>query len=79
MVFGPIPENQKTRRRSPLTNEICKKCVALGNCGGGCPYNAYRAKGTIDAFDERFCVHAKETTLFLIRDLWEKQIQKRGN
>jgi uncharacterized protein len=65
------------RRRSPLTNEICKNCIALGNCGGGCPYNAYRTKGTIDALDERFCAHAKTTTSFLIRDLWEKQKEMR--
>ena len=61
------------RKRSPLANEICKNCIALGNCGGGCPYNAYRTKGRIDALDERFCAHAKATTYFLIRDLWEKQ------
>lgn len=64
------------RKRSPLANETCKSCIALGNCGGGCPYNAYRIKGTIDALDERFCVHAKATTHFLIRDLWEKQKEK---
>ena len=64
------------RKRSPLTNETCKNCIALGNCGGGCPYNAHRIKGTIDALDERFCAHAKATTHFLIRDLWEKQIAK---
>jgi len=64
------------RRRSPLANEICKSCIALGNCGGGCPYNAYRAKGSINALDERFCAHAKATTHFLIRDLWEKQKEK---
>ena len=64
------------RRRSPLNTEACKTCVALGNCGGGCPYNAYRASGTIDALDERFCAHAKATTHFLIRDLWDKQKEK---
>ncbi len=64
------------RRRSPLNNETCKSCIALGNCGGGCPYNAYRTKGTIDALDERFCAHAKVTTHFLICDLWEKQKEK---
>lgn len=64
------------RKRSPLANETCKSCIALGNCGGGCPYNAYRAKGTIDALDERFCAHAKATTHFLIHDLWEKQTEK---
>lgn len=64
------------RRRSPLNNEACKTCIALGNCGGGCPYNAYRVSGTIDALDERFCSHAKATTHFLIRDLWDKQKEK---
>lgn len=67
---------KRWRRRSPLNNETCKSCIALGNCGGGCPYNAYRTKGTIDALDERFCVHAKTATLFLIHDLWEKQREK---
>ncbi len=61
------------RKRSPFVNKTCKSCIALGNCGGGCPYNAHRTKGTIDALDERFCAHAKATTYFLIRDLWEKQ------
>jgi uncharacterized protein len=67
---------KRWRRRSPLTNETCKNCIALGNCGGGCPYNAYRVKGSIDALDERFCAHAKATTNFLICDLWEKQKEK---
>jgi len=66
------------RRRSPFTNETCKNCIALGNCGGGCPYNAYRTKGSIDALDERFCAHAKATTHFLIRDLWDKQKEKQA-
>lgn len=64
------------RKRSPFASETCKSCIALGNCGGGCPYNAYRIKGTINALDERFCAHAKATAHFLIRDLWEKQKEK---
>ena len=64
------------RKRSPLSNELCKSCIALGNCGGGCPYNAYQKKGDINALDERFCVHAKETTYFLIHDLWNEQKEK---
>lgn len=72
-----IPEEhpfwKKWRKRSPLTNEVCAKCIALGNCGGGCPYNAYRTSGSIEEIDERFCFHAKSATLFLIKDLWEKQ------
>ncbi len=61
------------RKRSPFSNETCKTCIAFGNCGGGCPYNAYRISGDIYALDERFCVHAKTATEFLIRDLWEQQ------
>lgn len=60
------------RQRSPLTNQDCVRCIALGNCGGGCPYNAYRTKGDINALDERFCEHAKAATHFLIQDLWQK-------
>ena len=78
-TFNPEshPFWKQWRHRSPLTNETCKNCIALGNCGGGCPYNAYRVKGTIDALDERFCIYARETTYFLIRDLWKKQMQKK--
>lgn len=64
------------RNRSPLSMEECKSCIALGNCGGGCPYNAYKIKGSINALDERFCMHAKTTVEFLIKDLWEKQKQE---
>ncbi|MDO8435118.1 MAG: radical SAM protein [bacterium] len=64
------------RRRSPLRTEKCFGCIALGNCGGGCPYNAYRLHGDINALDERFCAHAKSATLFLIGDLWEQQKNK---
>ncbi|NCU28605.1 MAG: radical SAM protein [Candidatus Moranbacteria bacterium] len=72
-----VPEEhpfwKEWRKRSPLTNKDCIDCIALGNCGGGCPYNAYRTKGGIEEIDERFCFHAKRTTLFLIKDLWKKQ------
>lgn len=70
---------KRWRRLSPLNKETCKSCIALGNCGGGCPYNAYRIKGDINAIDERFCAHAKATTRFLIQDLWEKQKKQVAN
>jgi len=66
------------RKRSPFSDETCRGCIALGNCGGGCPYNAYRTKGTINALDERFCVHAKAATRFLICDLWQRQKKKQA-
>jgi len=74
------PENhpfwKEWRKRSPLSMDECTKCIALGNCGGGCPYSAYKREGTIWALDKRFCVHAKTAVEFLIRDLWEKQKKK---
>jgi len=63
------------RSRSPLSMDECKNCIALGNCGGGCPYSAYKRHGTFWSLDDRFCVHAKTTVEFLIKDLWEKQNQ----
>ncbi len=73
------PYWKEWRRRSPFSMDDCKSCIALGNCGGGCPYNAYKRKGTIRALDERFCVHAKTAVMFLIRDLWENSISKGTN
>lgn len=66
------------RTRSPFNMPQCIDCVALGICGGGCPYEAYLQKGNIWDLDERFCVHAKMTLNFLIRDLWE-QMKKKQN
>ena len=63
------------RKRSPLNMDQCKECVALGNCGGGCPYSAYERKGSIWELDERFCVHAKQTVEFLINDLWQSKYE----
>lgn len=59
------------RKRSPFLIEKCKTCIALGNCGGGCPYNAEKKHGSLLAVDERFCAHAKAAVEFLIRDLWK--------
>lgn len=64
------------RKRSPLSMQQCVACVAFGNCGGGCPYIAYKRKGSIWELDERFCVHAKQTVQFLIKDLWQRKYMK---
>lgn len=63
------------RSRSPLNMPQCKDCIALGLCGGGCPYNADMQEGSIWGLDEVFCVHAKDTTTFLIRDLLERTVR----
>lgn len=57
---------------TPINKEECQDCPALGICGGGCAINAMHSKpgNTIHSIDERFCVHAKKTLEFLIRDLY---------
>lgn len=57
---------------SPINKEECQNCSALGICGGGCPIDAINEKGEKDihGIDRRFCVHAKMTLEFLIRDLY---------
>lgn len=57
---------------TPINKDECLDCPALGICGGGCPINAMhlRKGNTIHSIDERFCVHAKKTLDFLIRDLY---------
>lgn len=57
---------------TPVNREECLDCEALGICGGGCPINALYSKpdNTISSLDERFCIHAKRTLEFLIKDLY---------
>lgn len=60
------------RTRSPFNILECIDCVALGICGGGCPYEAFLKEGTIWGLDRQFCVHSRATLEFLIQDLWEQ-------
>lgn len=57
---------------TPINRSECMNCPALGICGGGCPINAMhlRKGNNIHSIDERFCVHAKKTLEFLIKDLY---------
>ena len=73
-TFDPLehPIWEEWRYRSPLYMPQCRNCIALGICGGGCPYSADMRHGSIWELDEVFCVHAKATTEFLVRDLIEK-------
>jgi uncharacterized protein len=57
------------KQRSPLNMEQCQKCIALGICGGGCPYNAEVRKGSIWEVDESFCPFVRSLTTFLIKEV----------
>ena len=65
---------------TPVNQETCLSCPALGICGGGCPINAMnlRPGNTIHSIDERFCVHAKKTLEFFIQDLYRIICENRG-
>ena len=66
------PDFLEWSKRSPLNMPECQKCIALGICGGGCPFQAEIATGSIWGLDERFCTHAKMTLEWLIWDLYSQ-------
>ena len=66
------------RKRSPFSMNQCVDCIALGICGGGCPQQALLKQGSIWGLDEVFCVHAKTTLDFLLKDLLEKTLTQEG-
>lgn len=66
---------QEWRLRSPINMEPCLGCIALANCGGGCPHNADIKDGSIWELDSVFCSQAIYSVKFLIRDLYEQHNQ----
>jgi uncharacterized protein len=58
--------------RSPLYQKQCRGCVALSICGGGCPYSAEIKHGSIWATDDVFCVHARGTMVYLLKELYRQ-------
>lgn len=69
------PYWKEWRRRSPFTMPECQDCIALGICGGGCPMKVYQRTGSIWNVDEDFCIHAKITLEWLIKDLLKKTLE----
>ena len=67
------PYWEEWRRRSPINMERCLDCIALANCGGGCPHNSYIKSGSIWEVDEVFCPHAIQAVNFLIQDLYAQR------
>lgn len=66
------PEIIEWSQISPITKEYCYSCEALGICGGGCPLNGTRSSGRniSESIDDSFCIHAKKTLNFMIKDLY---------
>lgn len=62
------------RMRSPVNMLQCSNCIALGLCGGGCPYSARQEHGSIWSIDSSFCEHAISATRFLLRDLMQNAV-----
>ncbi len=61
---------------SPFRKTECIDCIALGFCGGGCPYRAYNRNGSIHSVDDVFCIHSKKLLDYFINesyDVLEKQ------
>jgi len=54
--------------RFPLNMDKCSDCLALGVCGGGCPYHSHLTKGNIFELDERMCNHNKGVLNWLIQE-----------
>lgn len=73
------PSWTEWRKRSPFNMPECLDCVALGICGGGCPYEVYLKEGTIWKIDKEFCIHSKMSLEFLIQDLWGQIKIRRTN
>lgn len=63
------------RKRSPFNMDECLGCVALGMCGGGCPYRSYLHKNDIMKVDSHHCIHAKTALRFMIADLLENNAE----
>ena len=73
------PMWQKWASLSPINNDDCIECEALGICGGGCPINARLSnpeKG-LNCINKRQCIHSKSTLKFLIEDLYNIAKEKR--
>jgi uncharacterized protein len=65
------PDFQYWQKRTPLLMEKCLDCECLGICGGGCPYAAEYAYGSIYDLDKRFCIHSKKILKWLVNDLYK--------
>lgn len=57
-------------QRFPLNMRQCTDCAAISVCGGGCPYAAQIASGSIWEVDERICPQASGILEWMIWDTY---------
>jgi uncharacterized protein len=58
--------------RQPVRMKECHGCSAIGICGGGCPYNALVAKGSIWKKDPQQCDYMEYMIDWIIDDVWTR-------
>ena len=63
---------------SPLNNDKCLSCSALGLCGGGCPRNPYILGKGIGGIDTRYCTHTLKTQEWIVFQLYDKIQDDKG-
>ncbi len=63
-------------KRTPLLNKRCYNCIALGVCGGGCAYNAYKNHKNIYALDNFYCNYAKNITNWMLKEVYNNEFKK---
>ena len=58
-------------QNTPVNKKECIECPAIAICGGGCPINARlnSANRSLLSLDSRFCVHTKDTLMFLLQEM----------
>ena len=72
--FNPehLPNFIEWHARMPINMPGCHGCSFIGLCGGGCPYNALVAKGSIWEKDPQQCGYMEELVNWLLEDIWSK-------
>ncbi|MFC1721782.1 radical SAM protein [Patescibacteria group bacterium] len=56
---------------SPLFDKKCESCLALGVCGGGCPFDGYLREAKVGARDPRRCYFMKHVVRWGLEEFSE--------
>jgi uncharacterized protein len=64
---------------TPFTMKKCKKCPAIGLCGGGCYLNNYLLFGRMRRINKDWCVFVNKVLERLIDDYYENEIKNHSS